>query len=112
VLKRLHNSGVFEFLATIASRIVKRPRCGNPTAESFHTSHPLNPYHRGDSGGTGLRADDILVTHKPNIIDALGTEWFDVNEGEASIFKPEGGRFRLVARVQIEDWPSLMSAGR
>jgi len=56
--------------------------------------------------------NDILVTHKPNIIDALGKEWFDVKEGEASIFKPEGGRYRLVARVQMEDWPRLTSAGR
>src|SRR4029077_7982084 len=31
--------------------------------------------------------NDILITHKPNIIDALGKDWFDVKEGEASIFK-------------------------
>ena len=49
----------------------------------------------------------ILITHKPNIIDALGKDWFDVKEGEASIFKPEGGQYRLVARVQMEDWPKL-----
>ena len=24
------------------------------------------------------------ITHKPNIIDALGKDWFDVKEGEAS----------------------------
>jgi broad specificity phosphatase PhoE len=56
--------------------------------------------------------NDILVTHKPNIIDALGKDWFDVKEGEASIFKPEGGSYSLVARVQMEDWPRLTSAGR
>src|SRR5262249_12190585 len=33
----------------------------------------------------------FLITHKPNIIDALGKDWFDVKEGEASIFKPEDG---------------------
>ena len=55
--------------------------------------------------------NDILVTHKPNIIDALGKEWFDVKEGEASIFKPAGTTYRRVARVQMEDWPKLMSAG-
>src|SRR5262245_6470170 len=27
----------------------------------------------------------FLITHKPNIIDALGKNWFDVKEGEASI---------------------------
>lgn len=56
--------------------------------------------------------NDFLITHKPNIVDALGKEWFDVREGEASIFMPEGGRYRLIARVQMEDWPRLTSAGK
>ena len=51
--------------------------------------------------------NNFLITHKPNIIDALGKDWFDVKEGEASIFKPEGGKYRIVARVQMEDWPKL-----
>ena len=51
--------------------------------------------------------NNFLITHKPNIVDALGKDWFDVKEGEASIFKPEGGKYRLVARVQMEDWPKL-----
>ena len=49
----------------------------------------------------------LYITHKPNIIDALGKDWFDVKEGEASIFKPEGGKYKLVARVQMEDWQKL-----
>ena len=59
--------------------------------------------------GTAPRAgtDTIIITHKPNIVDALGKDWFDVKEGEASIFKPEGGQYRLVARVQMEEWPKL-----
>src|SRR5262245_48249972 len=52
----------------------------------------------------------VLVTHKPNIVDALGKDWFDVKEGEASIFKPQGGMFLLVARLQMEDWPKLASS--
>ena len=56
--------------------------------------------------------NDILITHKPNIIDALGKDWFDVREGEASIFKPEGGEYRLVARVHMEDWPRIAAAVR
>src|SRR5205085_8038745 len=32
----------------------------------------------------------ILVSHKPNIMDAFGKDWFDVREGEASIFRPDG----------------------
>ena len=51
----------------------------------------------------------FLITHKPNIIDALGKDWFDVKEGEASIFKPEDGKYQLVARVQMEDWPKLVA---
>jgi phosphohistidine phosphatase SixA len=54
--------------------------------------------------------NSFLITHKPNIVDALGREWFDVKEGEASIFKPEGDRYQLVTRVQMEDWPKLAVA--
>jgi broad specificity phosphatase PhoE len=54
----------------------------------------------------------ILITHKPNIVDALGKDWFDVREGEASIFKPEGGKYRLIARVQMDDWPKIAAAVR
>jgi len=56
--------------------------------------------------------NNILITHKPNIIDALGKDWFDVREGEASIFKPEGGKYRLIARLQMEDWPKLASLSK
>jgi len=54
--------------------------------------------------------NNILITHKPNIVDALGKDWFDVREGEASIFKPEGGKYRLVARVRMEEWPMIAAA--
>jgi len=31
--------------------------------------------------------------------------WFEIKEGEASIFKPVGnGKFTLVARTQIAQW--------
>ena len=56
--------------------------------------------------------NDILITHKPNIIDALGKDWFDVKEGEASIFKPDGGKYQLVARVQMADWPKIAVSQR
>ncbi len=49
----------------------------------------------------------ILVSHKPNIMDAFGRDWFDVREGEASIFKPDGTSYQLVARVQAADWGKL-----
>jgi len=54
----------------------------------------------------------VIVTHKPNIIDALGKDWFDVAEGEASIFRPTNGSYVLVARVQMADWPRLAGAAK
>jgi broad specificity phosphatase PhoE len=49
----------------------------------------------------------VIITHKPNIVDALGKDWFDVKEGEASIFRPENGSYHLVARVQMDEWSRL-----
>ena len=56
--------------------------------------------------------NSILITHKPNILDALGKDWFDVKEGEASVFRPENGSFKLVARVQMEEWPRIAAAAK
>ena len=52
----------------------------------------------------------VLISHKPNIMDAFGRDWFDVREGEASVFKPEGSSYRLVARIQAADWAKLAQA--
>src|SRR5436305_2650936 len=50
----------------------------------------------------------VLVSHKPNIMDALGKDWFDLREGEASVFKPDGnGAAKFVVRVQAADWGKL-----
>jgi broad specificity phosphatase PhoE len=47
----------------------------------------------------------LVVTHKPNILDAFGKGWFEIKEGEASIFKPDGkGAYTLIARVPIDQW--------
>ena len=54
----------------------------------------------------------ILITHYPNILAALGKDWFDVKEGEASIFQPENGRYKLVARVQMDEWSRIAAAGK
>jgi broad specificity phosphatase PhoE len=54
----------------------------------------------------------VLVTHKPNIVDALGKDWFDVKEGEASIFRPDNGKYVLVARLQMADWPRIATTAR
>ena len=62
--------------------------------------------------GTAPKAgtDTIIITHKPNIVDALGKDWFDVKEGEASIFRPQNGSYQLIARVQMDEWPRLAAA--
>ena len=58
------------------------------------------------------RTVTILITHQPNIVAALGKDWFDTKEGEASIFRPDNGSYRLIARVQMEDWPVLAAAAK
>ena len=52
----------------------------------------------------------ILITHQPNIVAALGKDWFDVKEGEASIFRPADGSYKLIARVQMDEWPRIAAA--
>ena len=54
----------------------------------------------------------LFVSHKPNTIDAFGKDWFDVKEGEATIFKPDGTAFEVVARVQIDEWPRIAAAAK
>ncbi len=50
----------------------------------------------------------VIVSHKPNIMDAFGKDWFDIREGEASVFKPDGnGGYKLVVRVQASEWAKL-----
>ena len=56
--------------------------------------------------------DTILVTHYPNIIAALGKDWFDVKEGEASIFRPDNGSYKLLARIQMDEWPRIAAAAK
>jgi phosphohistidine phosphatase SixA len=54
--------------------------------------------------------DSLIVSQRPNIVDALGKDWFDVKEGEASIFRPENGGYKLVAKVQMDEWARVAAA--
>ena len=54
----------------------------------------------------------LIVSHKPNTIDAFGKDWFEVKEGEATIFKPDGTGYRVVARVQMDEWPRIASGAK
>jgi phosphohistidine phosphatase SixA len=53
----------------------------------------------------------IIVSHKPNIMDAFGKDWFDVREGEASVFRPDGkGGYKLIVRIQADQWAGIAQA--
>jgi broad specificity phosphatase PhoE len=81
--------------------LVVSPNENNRRAEAFRRMLGTTPK-------TGTNT--ILITHKPNIVDALGKDWFDVKEGEASLFRPENGSYRLLARVQMDEWPRIAAA--
>ena len=78
--------------------LVVSPNESNRRAEALRKMLGVAP-----KPGTNM----VIITHKPNIVDALGKDWFDVKEGEASIFRPENGSYHLVARVQMDEWPRL-----
>ena len=76
--------------------LVVSPNENNRRAQAFRALVATPP----DPG-----TNTLIVSHKPNIIDAFGKDWFEIKEGEASIFKPEGGgKSTLVARIQIGQW--------
>lgn len=50
----------------------------------------------------------VVVTHRPNILDAFGKDLFDMREGEAVIMQPDGaGGYKIVVRVQADEWAKL-----
>jgi len=58
-------------------------------------------------------SNTLIVTHKPNILDAFGKDWFASKEGEASVFRPDGSNnLVLVARVQAADWIRAVGQAR
>ena len=83
--------------------LVVSPNENSRRVEAFHQMLGTAP-----KPGTNT----ILITHKPNILDALGKDWFDVKEGEASIFRPENGSYKLLARVQMDEWPRIAVAAK
>jgi phosphohistidine phosphatase SixA len=56
----------------------------------------------------------VIVTHKPNLIEAFGASLADMREGEAVVFEPDsaGDGYRVVARFQADDWDLLVQAAR
>ena len=83
--------------------LVVSPNENNRRIDAFHKMIGTAP-----KPGTNT----ILITHKPNIVDALGKDWFDVKEGEASIFRPEYSSYKLLARVQMDEWSRIAMAAK
>jgi broad specificity phosphatase PhoE len=83
--------------------LVVSPNENNRRAEAFRALLATPP-----QAGTNT----ILVTHYPNIIAALGKDLFDVKESEASIFRPENGSYKLLARIQMDEWPRIAAAAK
>ncbi len=56
----------------------------------------------------------VIVTHRPNLIEAFGASLADMREGEAAVFEPDltGDGYRVVARFQASDWDLLVQASR
>lgn len=54
----------------------------------------------------------IIVTHKPNLVEAFGRDLSDVREGEAAVFEPDfaGFGYRLIARIQADQWSRMVKA--
>jgi phosphohistidine phosphatase SixA len=47
----------------------------------------------------------LIVSHKPNLQDAAGKEFGDLDEGEVAVFMPLGeGKFKAVTRVRSDTW--------
>jgi phosphohistidine phosphatase SixA len=74
-----------------------------------------NPNGANIKVGTAIRAlvnkapaagtNTLLVTHKPNIVDAFGKWLADVKEAEILIFRPNpSGPPTLVGRVRADEW--------
>ena len=50
----------------------------------------------------------LIVSHRISLGQAFGKEWYDVKEGEASIFRIENGAYSLITRLQLDDWSRLL----
>jgi broad specificity phosphatase PhoE len=83
--------------------LVVSPNENNRRAAAFRKLASTMP-----PAGTNI----VVVSHKPNIIDAFGKDWFEVKEGEATIFKPDGAVYSVVARIQMDEWPRIAAAAK
>jgi phosphohistidine phosphatase SixA len=78
--------------------LIVSPNENNRRADAFRKMLAMVPKNHTNT---------IIITHQPNIVAALGKDWFDVKEGETSIFRPADGGYQLVARIQMDEWPRI-----
>ena len=81
--------------------LIVSPNENNRRAEAFRKMLAVAPKDH---------ANTVIITHQPNIVAALGKDWFDVKEGETSIFSPTDGGYKLLARVQMDEWARIATA--
>src|SRR5215468_10561045 len=65
-----------------------------------HRRRSCRPAGRKQSSHRGFRkrvgtpppagTNAVIISHPPNILDALGKDYFGMREGEAAVLKPEG----------------------
>ena len=78
--------------------LIVSPNENNRRSEAFRKMLTVLPKDHSNT---------VIITHQPNIIAALGKDWFDVKEGETTIFRPAEGGYKLVARVQMAEWSRI-----
>jgi phosphohistidine phosphatase SixA len=63
---------------------------GGLVVTSIENNHRAQAPHKLAATLPAAGTNILVVTYRPNIFDAFGKDWFQVKEGEASIFKPDG----------------------
>ena len=116
-LRRL-NIPVGQVMASAYCRALESARLAgfDKIAPSLDVAEPQNvPPVEGQRRAAVLRklvstppaagTDTVIITHRPNILDAFGKDFFDVGEGEVVIFEPTAGTpgYRVLARVAKPD---------
>src|SRR5262249_42846312 len=54
----------------------------------------------------------FIITHRFNIVEAFGKEWFDVKEGEMLIFKSESSAYSFLARLEFDELTRIATTAR
>lgn len=98
---------------------VGKPRINPALAEIGATVPPAEKEQRAKllRKLVGFRFGDtnlVIVTHRPNLVEAFGESLADMREGEAAVFEPDitGTSYRLMARFEVGDWDLLVQASR